>query len=439
MCTVTVYITNYNYEKYVEKAIISVLNQTYGDYELLIFDDGSTDNSLSIIQKYQDHSKVTIIKQQNQGLINTANNALDIAKGKYIIRLDADDYFDENALLVMVNHLKTHQEYDLVYPDYFEIDDNDNVRTIIQRKNLKDMKILDLPMHGACTLIRTQILKDLGGYDTNIKRQDGYNFWIKFIQKCIPSNINLPLFYYRKHLKSLTASNTKILQARQQIKANFVKKSNNALIIPIRPENVVEDMMFQRINEKYYIDYILDKINTIDAECYIVTSDKKILDYCKDYKTIQRSPDLELPGVDIKASLNLLPKTYDYIGVYFPTSPLIKPSSINEAFHTIDIFNAGKVISVQQTNDVLYTHKENGLVPLVNTTSLLRKERDMIYKYTGGIIIYSNKNDTTGHIVIDDLESFDINDKISFWICKKVIESLKEFNTIENIKINRGY
>ena len=440
MCKVTVYVTNYNYQDYVEKAIKSVLHQSYTDYELLIFDDGSTDDSLSIIEKYQHNPKVTIIKQNNQGLIKTSNNALSIAKGQYIIRLDADDYLDSNALLVMVNHLETHEQYDLVYPDYFEIDDNDNIRTIIQRKNLENMKILDLPMHGACTLIRKDVLTKLGGYDTNVQRQDGYNFWIKFIQQCTPSNINLPLFYYRKHLKSLTASNTKIIRARQRIKADFIKNQKNVLIIPVRPDNVVDNMMFTKINGKYYIDYILEKIPHINATCYIVTSDRKVLNYCKDFNTINRDPSLEKPGVDIKESIKLIKDDYDHIGIYFPTSPLVKPSSINEAFHTAEIFNAGKVISVQQTQDMLFTHQETGLVPLYNADKSLRKERDMIYKYTGGIIVYSKNNTgTTSHIIIDDLESFDINDKISFWICHNILLSYQEFNKINNVKINRGY
>ena len=103
---VTVYITNHNYGKYIKKSIDSVLSQTYKNFELIIIDDGSTDNSKEIIEKYKNDIKVTIVYQKNKGLNVTNNIAIKLSKGKYIVRLDADDYFDENALLVMVNKME---------------------------------------------------------------------------------------------------------------------------------------------------------------------------------------------------------------------------------------------------------------------------------------------------------------------------------------------
>ncbi|MEM6724140.1 MAG: glycosyltransferase family A protein, partial [Bacteroidota bacterium] len=94
----TVYITNYNYEAYIKQAIESVLNQSFQNFELLIIDDGSTDNSRDIIESYKDHEQITIIYQQNKGLNVTNNIALRLAHGKYIMRLDADDYLTADAL-----------------------------------------------------------------------------------------------------------------------------------------------------------------------------------------------------------------------------------------------------------------------------------------------------------------------------------------------------
>ena len=75
MSKVTVYMPNYNYGKYIDDAIKSVLTQTFNDWELLIIDDESTDNSLQIINKYKNHKKIRIIKQKNKGL-NTTNKLL---------------------------------------------------------------------------------------------------------------------------------------------------------------------------------------------------------------------------------------------------------------------------------------------------------------------------------------------------------------------------
>ena len=103
---VTVYITNHNYGKYLSKSIKSVLNQSLKDFELIIIDDGSIDNSKEILKKYEKNKKIKIIFQKNKGLIVSNNLALRLAKGKYILRLDADDWLDPHALEIMSSILE---------------------------------------------------------------------------------------------------------------------------------------------------------------------------------------------------------------------------------------------------------------------------------------------------------------------------------------------
>ena len=79
--TVTVYITNYNYGDYLEKAIKSVLNQTFTSFELIIIDDGSTDGSKEIINKYQKNKNIYAVFQDNKGLNASNNVALNLARG----------------------------------------------------------------------------------------------------------------------------------------------------------------------------------------------------------------------------------------------------------------------------------------------------------------------------------------------------------------------
>ena len=81
----------YNSEKYLREAIKSILNQTFTNFELIIINDGSTDNSLKIIKSFKDN-RIKIIKNKgNLGLIKTLNKGIDLAQGKYIARMDADD------------------------------------------------------------------------------------------------------------------------------------------------------------------------------------------------------------------------------------------------------------------------------------------------------------------------------------------------------------
>ena len=201
MIKVTVYIPTHNYGKYIGKAVESVLRQTMIDWELIIIDDGSIDNTNKILAQYKTHPKIKIIEQENKGLNTTNNIALRLANGKYIIRLDADDYFDENILLVLSNVLDTKPQVGLVYPDYYHINQKDQVIEIIRRKKIgEEVDLLDLPAHGACTMIRKQCLLDLKGYEEEFSCQDGYDLWLKFIKRYKPYNVNIPLFYYRQQI-----------------------------------------------------------------------------------------------------------------------------------------------------------------------------------------------------------------------------------------------
>ena len=119
---ITIYITNHNYGKYLNKSINSVLNQTYTNYELIIIDDGSTDTSKKIIEKYKNLRNIKIIFQKNKGLAVSNNIALKLSKGDYITRLDADDWLNENFLQVMVNELKKHPKIGMIFCNYFLVD-----------------------------------------------------------------------------------------------------------------------------------------------------------------------------------------------------------------------------------------------------------------------------------------------------------------------------
>src|ERR1700704_1836759 len=121
---VTVYVTNFNYGRYLRLALESVYRQTFQDFELIIIDDGSTDDSRAIIAEYEGRPETRIILQDNKGLNATSSVAVKAARGKYVMRLDADDILDESALLVMTSLLESAPDVALVFPDYFYIDEN---------------------------------------------------------------------------------------------------------------------------------------------------------------------------------------------------------------------------------------------------------------------------------------------------------------------------
>ena len=103
---ITVIIPAYNVEKYVKKCIKSVLEQTYKDFEIIVINDGSTDKTLEILNKFVlEDSRIRIIDQTNQKQGAARNRGLDIARGEYIIFIDADDWIDENYLEEMYSKI----------------------------------------------------------------------------------------------------------------------------------------------------------------------------------------------------------------------------------------------------------------------------------------------------------------------------------------------
>lgn len=101
----------YNVEKYIKKCLDSVLNQTYNNYEIIIINDGSTDNTSKILERYKSNKKIKIINQENKGLSNARNTGVSNAKGDYILFIDSDDFI-EKELLEILN--KTIKDEDLV-------------------------------------------------------------------------------------------------------------------------------------------------------------------------------------------------------------------------------------------------------------------------------------------------------------------------------------
>ena len=118
---VSIIIPVFNVEKYVEKSILSCLNQIYKNVEIILIYDGSTDNSLKIIQKFKSNEKVKIISKKN-GVVSSARNlGLKKCHGKFIYFIDSDDRIDKNAISELVKKIGN---YSLVVCEYSKVDNN---------------------------------------------------------------------------------------------------------------------------------------------------------------------------------------------------------------------------------------------------------------------------------------------------------------------------
>lgn len=174
---VTIIIAIYNAEKYLDKTINSVLNQTYKNFELILIDDGSKDNSLEICEKYKNKdNRIRLIKQENLGVSASRNKGLEIANGEFICFMDADDYIEQNMLEEYIGIYKKYN-YDLIVSGYFSEIDLDN--------NISYDKIY-LPNKRYSTI--DQIKEDFVlMWDKHLL----YNIWNKFYKKSLIDEYNI--------------------------------------------------------------------------------------------------------------------------------------------------------------------------------------------------------------------------------------------------------
>ncbi len=441
---ITVYITNYNYGKYIKKAINSVLNQTFKDYELIIIDDGSIDKSVKIIKEFQNKKNIKIIFQKNKGLVVSNNLALRLSKAKYIMRLDSDDWLDPHALEIMSNILERDKKISLIFPDYYEVDKNGKILRQVRRHNFKKVKLLDQPAHGACTMIRKENLMDIGGYDEEFNCQDGYYLWLKFIKKYVVRNVNLPLFYYRQHEKSLTKNNKKILFNRSKIISklqNREKKKKILAILPIRGLKLnPNSLVLKRLKNKPLVFFTIESIlaSKLIDKLAVTSPDNQLLNiikkkYKKKIITIKRPEEFGLINTElektIKHTLKKIKKKnirFDYIMHSSFRTPFISSQVIEDGINTLQLFNSDKIICVTQETHRYFKHDGSGLKSLIRTSNL-KLERDAIYKQVMGFTIAKkncffdkDENLKIGHIILTNKQSFEVNSDNDLKISNKI-------------------
>jgi glycosyltransferase involved in cell wall biosynthesis len=440
---VTVYITNYNYGKFLTKAIDSVLEQTFTEFELIIIDDGSNDNSHDIINNYSNKENIYTVFQKNRGLNASNNVALSLAQGEYIIRLDADDYFAPQAIELMVSELDRNMDCALIFPDYYNIDENGNIIEEIKRHNFsKDVKLFDQPAHGACTLIRSKILKSIGGYDEEFNRQDGYDIWLKITELYRVKNISLPLFYYRQHSKSITKNEKKLYKTRTKIiNKNLNKKNVEDLkvlsIIPVRGENTDPSLKpLDNIGGKELINWTIESAlkssllenvvvtgNDLKLKNFIKTNwGKKVIWIDRDENLSAMNTGIEKTAIDITKKYEKNHSKVDTILMLYIEYPFRSSMYIDQAINVMQLFKVDSVSTVRKDDDMFFIHTGEGLKPWHRSKNL-RLERDELYRRSGGLhlirkeVLIKNKNmlyGKMGHVAVDEEAAFKVKSKNSY-------------------------
>lgn len=203
---VTVLMTVYNGERYIREAIDSILNQMFEDYEFLIIDDCSTDDTLKIINEYQDPRINLIENEKNIGFIKSLNIGIAISKGEYIARQDADDISLSDRLLEEVNFLDNNPDIAMVGTARELIDKfGVKIMNIIPKKDPTFQDICNNnPFQHSSIMIRRSILLEFGGYNELFPSSEDYALWLLIAKRYKVYNIQKILCKLRVHKESVS-------------------------------------------------------------------------------------------------------------------------------------------------------------------------------------------------------------------------------------------
>ena len=198
---VTVLMPIYNGETYLKKAIDSILSQTFQEFEFLIINDGSADKSIEVIKSYSDPRIRLIENEINLGLIATLNKGIDLARGKYIARMDQDDISLPERFARQIAFMDAHPEVGVCGTWAKIIDDTG--RIVSSRRTPKGKAAHRLCwrptpfIHPSC-MLRSALLKEYH-YRSGFPHAEDYDLWLRLCQKTQFANIGEYLFLYRIH------------------------------------------------------------------------------------------------------------------------------------------------------------------------------------------------------------------------------------------------
>lgn len=199
---ISVIMSVYNGEEYLRESIESILTQSFKNFEFIVINDGSTDNSLQIINSFND-KRIVLINQKNTGLAVALNNGIKTAKGKYIARMDADDISVATRLEMQLDFMENNQEYVIIGSNAIVIDQNANYvyTTDLPTIDGQLRKLLpSSPFMHSSVMVKKNSIEECGYYYEAISKLYSFEdviLWNKLCKLGAIANIKTPLIKYR--------------------------------------------------------------------------------------------------------------------------------------------------------------------------------------------------------------------------------------------------
>ena len=211
---ISVIVCCFNHEKWIERCLRSLLVQEHiksKDYEIIVINDFSKDNSLKVINNFKYDNLKLYNNKSNMGLPMSINKAVKIAKGRYVVRVDSDDYVSRNFLYLCRVFLNLNREFQAVAVDYYKVKDSEE---LIKKVNCFEEEI-------ACGLMfRKECLFEVGLYNNKFKMREGHELRKRFMEKFSIGRLNIPLYKYRFHEQNRTKNKKSLIKYEKMLKKN---------------------------------------------------------------------------------------------------------------------------------------------------------------------------------------------------------------------------
>lgn len=301
----------FNKAAFIEKAIRSVLIQTFKEFELIVLNDGSTDNSLEKLQfainKFQvenphQYNRIKIIDQKNQGVSLSRNNGVHVAIHDYIAFLDADDWWEPTYLEEMKNLIEEFPDAGIYGSSYYLIkNEKKRVAPIgIDSTFLKGeinycrvyAKNLCMPLWTGATIIKKTVFESEKGFDKGLKFGEDFDLWIRIAMKYPVSFLNKPLAYYNQDVELVNrAVGPKLYEPNEHMLFTDYGELNN---------NIEFRILFEKLSVYSLLPYYLENKNYKEVDLIL----KGI--HWKNHKFKYRLYYLILPKMVVKTWLKIL-------------------------------------------------------------------------------------------------------------------------------------
>jgi glycosyltransferase involved in cell wall biosynthesis len=268
MAKVSVIIPAYNGERYIQQAIDSVLRQTYRDRELIVVDDGSTDNTCKILKSYG--KQLNWIAQENQGVAASRNTGLELAQGEYIAFLDQDDVFLPDKLAFQIPLLEQEPSLGLVSSGWQIVNATGNIVAAVQPwQKLTNLDLVGLivwkPVFLGAMVFRRGWLDRVGGFDILLEQTPDVDLVLRLaMMGCQADWVRQATVNYRQH--DTNASKNTLLQARELtlILERFFNQSG----LPAEVKRLEGSSRYQSLVwsawRLYHTGYITEAIDYLD-------------------------------------------------------------------------------------------------------------------------------------------------------------------------------